>query len=152
MTPEQEEFVRRMLWRALVERKDTPLWKGVWMTAIACHESGWGKHFPEGSYNYIGYHWVHGLDWEYVEATEGGTGRSQRYRKFASIIDMFTSLRYLIERSRLPGYVEARNLYERHGSRRTFIRGFSIQYCPADPNHGIKVLAIYRQLLAALAL
>ena len=143
-------------------RTDCPGWMALWMVAIACHESGWGRHVPggsgaDGSNNWIGYHWVDGLGWAYYEATEGGTGRRQRYRKFRDREEMFEKLLWLIERSRY--YAEPRaqaaeqfahagdNHETKAAIRRVWMRDVSGVYCPADPGHGGSVLRIYRDIL-----
>ena len=155
MTPHQCRVAQILFDEAL--KSDCKPWMAIWMVAIACHESGWGRHVPDGSNNWIGYHWVEGLGWEYVAATEGGTGRGRRYRKFQTREEMFEKLLWLIERSRY--YREAReqaaesflragrNREGQAAVRRVWMRDVSGVYCPADSEHGGKVLAIYRQIL-----
>ena len=123
-------------------------WRARWMAAIACHESGWGRYVPRASNNPIGYHWISGRGWPYVETTEGGTGRKQRYRKFASLEECFTSLDYLIRESRIEGYAEAREHFASclEGIRKGWIVDFSLGFCPVDPGHGVSVAQIYTAL------
>lgn len=117
-------------------------WKARWMTAIACLESGWGRHIPAGSFNCVGYEVpdAYSEKWAWQYASEGGTGRKTRYRRFRDWDDCMSALFYLIEKSRL--YRASRDA----STRSVRVSLFSRVYCPVNPGHGSLVLRIMRDL------
>jgi hypothetical protein len=115
-------------------------------------ESGWGRYIPVGSNNPIGYHWINGFGWQWVSAREGMSGNAQRYRVFRDFADAARAWLYLVNRSTIREYVNARETYFRlqpadhEPQREAWIRLFSRGYCPLDARHGYKVEAIYRRI------
>lgn len=126
-------------------------WEARWAAAIACLESGYGKHYID--HNVVGYHYIDGMGWEYVSANEGMTGSKRKYRKFETFEDCFESLYYLLDKSRATTeYVESREIdtTTREGRRRRMLK-FSEGYCPVDKSHGEKVYRIYLYITGVLA-
>jgi flagellum-specific peptidoglycan hydrolase FlgJ len=142
-TQKQVDFARLIYSVALAVCGDK--WKARWMTAIACLESAWGRCIPADSYNCIGYHWIEGAGWPFVETTEGGTGRRQRYRKFADYAACMKSLLYLMDKSKLEGYVAAR----KHTGNE-WITAFSQAYCPSNKGYAWLIFNLLGELQTIL--
>ena len=146
MTDSQLAFVSEMRSAAMdVGASD---WIASWFAAVACLESGWGRYIPADSHNPIGYHWLPGTGWDFAVAKEGMTGNAQRYRKFRDLHAAARSWLYLVHKSSIPAYVAARVHSPGHTEpeRYAWMLAFSKGYCPADPQHGVKVTNIYRRI------
>ena len=145
MTHDEEQFVQQMRTAALDAGAEP--WEADWFAAIACHESDYGRAIPGGN-NYIGYHWVDGPGWEWVEAREGMTGNRQRYRKFRDVVDSARSWIYLVHNSvAMPEYLAQRVLAGGNPqNRKAKIKIFSLGYCELDPMHGPGVYSIYKTI------
>jgi hypothetical protein len=122
-------------------------WTALWMTAIAMHESAWGRSVVPSderglSYNCIGYHFTNGYGWDRILSREAGTGRTQAYRRFESWKHCMKALLYLIQKSKIDAYRRSRL----QPAREMRVKVFSQGYCPVDPRHGDAVLAAMREL------
>lgn len=156
MNDQQKSFANQISLAAL--QAGTEPWKARWISAIACHESGFGSAIPhdtetgENSFNPFGYMVPDNVDWPFVQCREAGTRLVKRFRKFSDYVDACTKILYLIEKSRIAGHTLARAHYadyvRTHGedsdtARRNWMLEFSQSYCPVDPHHGPAVVAIF---------
>lgn len=170
----KHEFTLKMLGEArqVVQAKNDEPWLAFWMTAIAYLETGGGVSYVD--HNVTGYHWQEGYGWEYVESTEAGTGRAQRYRKFKSYRHCFESLYWTMTQAGATAtspespyfyYRVSREDYKtslnaarimlntvheqelRSFAREWRIESFSRSYCPTNQDYAISIINLLDQTI-----
>lgn len=163
----RNDFVKRVygIAKSIVQEEGRDLWIARWMTAVACLETGYGEHIPDGSNNIVGYHCLPGHGWDCVEATEGGTGKRQKYRVFQSWQDCLKrGLFYSIVEATGFNYGKAREDYDlcmeiashlqnkthameiQMDARYWWIEDWAASWCGSNENYASNVISIMQKI------